>query len=265
MMSRHNQKVGKPGGSIARKSLIGCSVVALLALFVLWMSGFFSTPKEVIELRAFVDTEITELQKMERNEVPYSSRSASMGDMFNRMRDMPEHARGQARREIGRLFEARQRAELASYFGMPPSKRQAELDRRIKESLERRKAWEQERAQREASGQNNAGQRGGDRQQGGPGRGGPPGGGPPGGGRPGGGPGGGPPGGGQGGGGQGGGGNQGERTGPSDEQIAEWRKRRLDGSSPEVRAQSAEYRRAMRVRREELGIEEGPGRGRGRG
>ena len=49
------------------------------------------------------------------------------------------------------------------------------------------------------------------------------------------------------------------------EQIAEWRKRRLDGSSPEARAQSAEYRRAMRVRREQLGIEEGPGRGRGRG
>ena len=154
------------------------------------------------------------------------------------MRDIPEGARDQVRDEMGRFFRARERAELASYFALPPAKRQAELDRRIKAEQERAKARERERASRAASRETSGGQgqgrpQGAGRPQGGPNggaaAGGPAGGGPP-----------------------------GSRT---DEQILARRKERLDQSSPEERARSAEYRRAMTVRREQLGIS--PGRGRG--
>ncbi len=58
-----------------------------------------------------------------------------------------------------------------------------------------------------------------------------------------------------------GGGPPGQRVTRTDEQILVRRKDRLDQSSPEERARSAEYRRAMTVRRDQLGIS--PGRGRG--
>lgn len=220
--------------------LYGLTGAAGLAWILLWIGGFFSTPKEVLEIRALVDAEIAKLDKVASNEAPYSGDWSSMGEVFGRMRDIPDGARDQVRAELGRLFRARERAELASYFALPPAKRQAELDRRIKAEQERAKAWERERASRAASRETGGGQGRGRpaeerRSQGEPNGGGA--GGPPGGGQP---------------------GPRGSRT---DEQILARRKERLDQSSPEERARSAEYRRAMTIRREQLGI--GPGRGRG--
>ena len=220
-----------------RGTIVWLTGIAGLVWLVLWLGGFLSTPKEVLEIRALVDAEIAQLDEVARNGAPYSNDWPSTGEVLGRMRDIPEGARDQLREEMGRLVRARERAEIASYFALPPAKRQAELDRRIKSEQERAKARERERASRAASaGQNQGRPQAEGRMPGGPNgggaAGGPPGGGPP---RP-----------------------RGFRT---DEQLLARRKERLDQSSPEERARSAEYRRAMAVRRQQLGII--PGRGRG--
>jgi hypothetical protein len=242
------ERSGTAKGQGVRRTVIILASAASILWFGLWMGGFLSTPREVLEIRAMVDAEVERLNRVARNEAPYSEeRPQFVGEMFGRMRDMPESARSQVREDMGRLFRARERAELASYFSLSPNQRQAELDRRIKAEEQRRKAWEQERASRAATagpgfGPGQGGQASQGRPQGagqGPGNGGPSNN-ERGGGR---------------------GGPSGQRGGPSEEAIQSWRKERLDRSSPEERARSAEYRRAMAVRRQQLGISSGRGRG----
>jgi hypothetical protein len=129
---------------------------------------------------------------------------------------VPEAYREQARAEIGRLFEARETAEVESYFALPPDRRAAELERRIKAEEERRQAREAERSQRTAES----------------------------GGRPGGPPGargGGPPPGGR-------------RRDGSEEGRNARSKQYLDKTSAESRARRTEYRRAKDQRRIQLGL-----------
>lgn len=242
---------GEPSNrQIVRSVSIGIVVLGLLSLFVMWLLGFFSAPPQVRAVQAVVDEQIQHLERVSRNEAAFEE--GSMGAVFETMRQVPREYREQAGREIGRLFEAREKAEVNSYFAMPPEQRMAELDRRLKEEDARRKAWEAERAQRQAQ----AGDRGGPR-SGPPGgfAGGPNGPGGPGGGR--GGAGGGPPGGG--GPGRGGPGGWGMRTEESRNMRS---KQRIDGSSAESRARSLEYRRLKEQRRVELGL---PARGGRRG
>jgi hypothetical protein len=243
-MANYAKNQGSQSGSSkksAKRIILALTGVAGVGGVILWLAGFFSTPKEVLEIRAIVDAEVARLDKVARNEVPFSEEWSQVGEVFGRMRDMPESVRDDARREVSRLFRARERAELASYFALPPNERTTELDRRIKADQARREAGERERASRAAAAGGNGGLgQGRQAGQGGP-RGGPNGGG----------NGGGPP----------GGGPPGQRNGWTDEQILARRKGRLDQSSPEERARSAEYRRAMAVRRAQLGIS--PGRGRG--
>ena len=226
--------------------------LALLLLFligtpILWAAGFFSGPKAVAEIKQLVDQQVAEYDRVARGEVPFGS--ASAGAVFEKMRDMPREARDQIGPQMGRLWAARERAEMASYFALPPEKRRAELDRRIKADEERRKVWQAEREkrdqQRTANGQQASNGNGGDR--GGPGG---PGGGGPGGGGPGG-------SGGPGGRGPGGGG----RGGGTEEARNDRSKRRIDQSTPEQRAQQTEYRRAMEERRTQLGLPTGGRRG----
>jgi hypothetical protein len=232
-------------GGMVQKVAIGLTVAAILALLILWLMGFFSsTPKEVLEIRAMVDQQIGELRRVARNEAPMSYEGSSFGPMFEKMRDMPERSREQVRAEMDRLFRARERAELQSYFALPADERRAELDRRIKADEARRKAWQEQRASRAGQGGNggNGQGRGGQQMAGGaPQRGG-----------------GGPPSGG--GGGQRGGGGQGGGRGSEDGRNAR-AKQRIDSSTAEQRAQSAEYRRVMDERRQQMGLPSGRGRG----
>ncbi|MBX9790115.1 MAG: hypothetical protein K2Y37_14455 [Pirellulales bacterium] len=142
--------------------------------------------------------------------------------------------------------------QLKQFFALSPTEQRARLDKQIDEMEKWRKEREQRRREREASGQ--SGDRRGDRdgRRGGPGGPGGPGGGPRGGG----------PGGGspsaiaQGGGGRpgGDGGWRGGWRNATPEQRNEWRRNRLDSSSPESRGMRAEYRRMMQERREQRGL-----------
>jgi len=106
-------------------------IVAMVVALMLWFSGFFSTPKEVLEIRAMVDEQIDQLQKVARNEAPLTYDRSTFRQNWDRMRDMPPEVRDQMRNEMERLSRARAQAELRSYFAMPPQERQKELDRRI--------------------------------------------------------------------------------------------------------------------------------------
>jgi len=235
-MARSRRAEGSTGRLI-RRTAVGVILAALIGWIVLWLLGFFSTPKEVLAVRALVDGQVAELERVARNEVPLSYEGGSFGAMFETMRQVPEAYRDQARAEMGRLFAARERAEIDSFFAMPPAQRQAELDRRIQAEDARRRAWQAERASREASRDSEAA-RGGR-----PGEGGPRGGvqaggsprgqtasaGPPNGGR--------------------------RRRGDGTEDSRNMRRKsRLDRSTAESRARRTEYRRLKDQRRIELGI-----------
>ena len=277
--ARDTERGGPKRRALARTAAVLVILAVLVALAV-WFSGFFSTPKEVLEIRAMVNEQIGQLQKVARNEAPLTYDTSNFRQNWERMRDMTPAVREKMRDEMERLFRAREQAELRSYFAMPAQERQKELDRRIKAEEDRRQAWRQQRTNQAGGNGPNGGPNGGPGQgQGrGPGQGGPGGqtanardaqgrggaaagsaqaiaGGPRGGGGPGGGgPGGGAPGGSAPGG--------GPRSGRGTEDGRNTRsKQRIDSTSPEERAQSTEYRRAMDARRQQLGLSSGRGRG----
>ena len=220
---------GRSSGGVVRRIVIGLILVAFLALLLAWLLGFFSVPGDVLEIRGLVDSEIAELRKVARNEVPLASDSPGFAVVLDRVRNLPPDLRRQANQDVGRLLAAREQAELDSYFNLPPERRQAELDRRIKAEEDRREAREAARAARESqrsappAGASLAGGSGAASS----GRSGPP-----------------------------TGGSRG-RSMTEDERNAR-SKRRIDRSSPDERARRTEYRRAIDERRAQLGL---PARG----
>ena len=243
-LARSRRGEGSAGRWVRRVAVV-IILAALIGWGLLWLLGFFSTPQEVLAVRALVDDQVAELDRVARNEVPLSFEGGSFGAMFETMRQVPEAYRDQARAEMGRLFAARERAEIDSFFSMPPDQRQAELDRRIRAEDARRRAWQAERSSRESARPGGPRGEGGGRGEGGPG-----------GSR-------------ERGGGQAGGGRTSQvatstpasgsrgwrRGGGTEESRNMRRKRRLDQSTAESRARRTEYRRAKDQRRIELGIE----------
>jgi hypothetical protein len=225
-LARSRKGEGEAGGWL-RRLAIGIVVLGLLALAIMWLLGFFSTPKEVLAVRSLVDEQVAELQRVARNEVPFGSGGESFGAMFAAVREVPEAYRDQARAEMGRLFEARETAEVDSFFALPPDRRAAELDRRIQADEERRQAWAAERAGRRAERGNRNEPERGPAGVAGAGGGGPPtvaaG---------------------------------GRRGGDGTEESRNLRsKSRIDRSSAESRARRTEYRRLKDQRRIELGFQ----------
>jgi len=153
---------------LAVQALAALAILALLVTGGLWAAGVFSDPAEVRALRSMVDEQVARYDQIAMGNGSFSSSGEGFGSMFESMRTMPEGYRDQIRGEMGRLFEARERAEINSFFAMPPDQRMDELDRRIREEDAQREARRQQWAQRQASGDQQAGQRGGG---GGPGRG----------------------------------------------------------------------------------------------
>jgi hypothetical protein len=225
--SRHGPS--RPAGDRKNLAVRMLSALVVLAILVgggLWAAGVFSAPAEVRALRAAVDEQVARYDQIASGNGRFGDSGEGFRPMFESMRDMPEQYRDEIRSQMGRLFEARERAEVASFFAIPPEQRMDELDRRIQEEEARREARRNEWAQRQQSG-NQGGGWGGPRGGGGPPAGG-----------------------------QGGPGGRGRGT---EEQRMERRKQRLDNTSPQGRAQGDEYRRLMRERREKLGMSGGRG------
>jgi hypothetical protein len=226
----------------ARQAAIAVVVAGLLAAGLLWLSGWFSAPAPVRELRSLIDQQIAVLDRVARNEVPLSE--VSFAPIYERSRDLPREYRDQFRGQFERLFVARESAEVASFFRLPAAQRQAELDRRIKAEEQRRQQWMAARASRQRSeadrGGRPAGGAGGTRPA----------------------PGGGAAAGAASGRGQPAGGTRGgtaatgptARRGTSQDAWNQRSKAAIDRSTPEQRAQRTEYRRVMAERREQLGV-----------
>ena len=245
--SEQGSKSGTKVAAWAKRGAMAAVVLALLTLLTGWALGWYSTPAQVLDVRAAINEQIASLDNVSRGQAPYAG-GPDMSKVRDSMRNLPEGMRDQVRRDFGRLMEAGETAQVNSFFLMPPGQRQAELDRRIKAEEEARKKRSADRAK----GGNRGAARGA--------AGGPPGGG--------GGPGGGQTaannrgGSGQGGGGRGPGGGPGgggSRGGSSEEDRNNRRKSLLDNSDPGQRTRRAEYRRQLEERRQQLGG--GSGRG----
>lgn len=214
------------GSRMARRAaVLALILLCLLALFR--GMGLFSAPRAVADVERLVDQQVAEYARVARGEVPFTS-APSFGAVRDKLRDVPREYREQVGEQLGRLWEARERAETASYFQLPPAQRQAELDRRIKAEEARKRAREAEREERgrpQAASGTQAGNGGPGGQQG-------------------------PGGGGPGSAGQGGPVSVSRTEDGRNERI----KRRIDRSTPEERSMRAEYRRAMDARRLQLGL-----------
>lgn len=213
-----------------KRSLMALAMLFLLGVPIAWALGFLSTPRAVAEVARIVDQQVAEYDRVARGEVPYAA-APDMRPFLDTFRDVPPAYRQQVGQQMGRLWEARGRAEMDSYFALPPQQRQAELDRRIKAEEQRRAQWQAERDRRDqersARGEPRtaaAGQSGGQQspQPGGP---------------------------------------AGGRRAPTEEARNERSKRQIDHTTPEQRARRAEYRRAVEERRTQLGLPTGGRRG----
>ena len=210
------------------KWLVVIGLIALVAFLIAWLGGWirFTTDPRVVEIRKLQDEA---RQKFVVTGGPSTIAEATeavtmMATIRQKVEALPANLRPQAERSGSSVFRSAMRQRIDAFFALPPEKRQAELDRQIKQEEMLRKAFE--------TAGKVAGFFGG-----------------------------GPPGGGQGSGqggqgsGQGGGGPPGgPPQGASQDASNKWRKGIIDSTTPEQRARYVEYRRAMDQRRKELGM-----------
>jgi len=198
-----------------------------VAFLVAWLGGWirFTTDPRVAEIQKMQEEA---RQKFAANGGPQTLAEATeavtaMATIRQKTEALPASLRPQVERSGGSMFRSAMRQRIDAYFALPPAKRQAELDRQIKQEEMMRNAFET--ASKVAGFFGGGPPGGGDR--GGPpgGGGGPPGGGPP--------------------------------QGGSQEGVNKWRKQIIDSTTPEQRARYVEYRRAMDQRRKELGMPSG--------
>jgi hypothetical protein len=210
------------------KWVAAIAILALLAFLVAWLGGWirFTTDPRVAEIQKLQEEA---RQKFVATGGPQTLAEATeavtaMATIRQKVEALPANLRPQAERSGGSMFRTAMRQRIDAYFALPPAKRQAELDRQIKQEEMMRSAFET--ASKVAGffggGPPGGGDRGG---QAGGQSGGPPGGGPP--------------------------------TGASQEGVNKWRKQIIDSTTPEQRARYVEYRRAMDQRRKELGMPSG--------
>jgi hypothetical protein len=217
------------------KWLAVIGLIALLAFLIAWLGGW---------IRFMTDPRITEIQKLQdeaRQKFvvtggPTTLAEATeavtmMATIRQKVEALPANLRPQAERSGSSVFRSAMRQRIDAFFALPPEKRQAELDRQIKQEEMMRKAFETagKVAGFFGGGPPGGGQATGPGAQGGQGSGqgggGPPGGGPP--------------------------------QGASQDSSNKWRKGIIDSTTPEQRARYVEYRRAMDQRRKELGMPSG--------
>lgn len=220
----------KPWG----KWLAVIGLIALVAFLIAWLGGWirFTTDPRVVEIQKLQDEA---RQRFAVAGGPSTLAEATdavtmMATIRQKVEALPPHLRPQAERSGSSVFRSAMRQRIDAFYALPPEKRQAELDRQIKQEEMMRKAFETagKVAGFFGGGPPGGGQATGSGTQGGQGSG-QGGGGPPGG----------PP------------------RNASQDSSNKWRKQIIDSTTPEQRARYVEYRRAMDQRRKELGMPPG--------
>lgn len=212
-----------------------------------WGAKYLMAARQMSAVR----TASAELFSEETRNLPEAERRAKFESLREQYEALPEAMQQQLREEREQRWEARETQQLTEFFALPPAERKAAIDKEIDREEERRKEWEKRRVERDrerAARGESGGDRGGRNSGGG----------------------GGASSAGSGGSsnapsaerGRGGGGRSGYRD---PERRNEWRKKRLDNSTPEGRAMRAEYYRLKAQRRAERGLASSSGRGWGRG
>ena len=201
-------------------------LLALLAFCLAWFFGWirFTTDPRVLEIRALQDEAREKFVASggPANLVQATETVIAMGQIRQKVQSLPKDLRSQVESSGSNMFRSTMRARIDGYFALPPEKRQAELDRQIKQEDMMRKAFETAGAVLGAFGgggnANGGGTgRGTDQQAGASAPGGPP-------------------------------------RGGSEEGRNNWRKNMIDRTTPEQRARYVEYRRSMEDRRTQLGL-----------
>ena len=210
---------GESGGGWTRWAALTL-VLLLLAFGVAWLLGWirFTTDPRVVEIRKLQEAARQKFVATggPSNLAEATEAVAAMAQIREKVQALPPNLRAEVERSGGGMFRSAMRARIDAYFSLPPQKRQAELDRQIRQEEMMRKAFDAAGAVAGALGGGAGGQGSG--------------------GQAGGGFGGGPP-----------------RSGSEDDRNR-WRKEMLDRTTPEQRARYVEYRRAMDDRRTQLGL-----------
>lgn len=198
------------------------ATIGVIAFLLAWLLGWirFTTDPRLLEIRAL--REDAERQFVATGGpatlADATAAVAAMGQIREKVRALPKHLRPAAEEEVGNTFGTTFRSRINAYFAVPPEKRQAELDRQIKQEDLMRRAFEAAGTRAGASGGPREGSTAGAADN--------------------------AP-------------APAAAPGPrsrTEEERNIWRKQMIDRTSPEQRARYVEYRNAMEKRRDQLGL-----------
>jgi len=125
------------------------AVAALGFLLFVWFQGWFTTHPKVAAGRQAIGQQIAALEKAGAGQASLALDDRKYDALQRKVRSLPRDLRQQLEGDLNRLSEARDRAEVNSYFSLPPMQRQAEIDRRIQADIQAKQAKAATRAAKE--------------------------------------------------------------------------------------------------------------------
>ena len=125
------------------------AVAALGFLLFGWFQGWFTTHPKVAAGRQAIGQQIAALEKAGAGQASLALFDKKYDALQKKVRSLPKDLRQQLEGDLHRLSEARDRAEVNSYFSLPPAQRQAEIDRRIQADIQAKQAKAATRAAKE--------------------------------------------------------------------------------------------------------------------
>jgi len=125
------------------------AVAALGFLLFGWFQGWFTTHPKVAAGRQAIGQQIAALEKAGAEQASLALDDRKYDALQRKVRSLPRDLRQQLAGDLHRLSEARDRAEVNSYFSLPPMQRQAEIDRRIQADVKAAQAKTAARAAKE--------------------------------------------------------------------------------------------------------------------
>ena len=155
---------GESGGGWTRWAALTL-VLLLLAFGVAWLLGWirFTTDPRVVEIRKLQEAARQKFVATggPSNLTEATEAVAAMAQIREKVQALPPNLRAEVERSGGGMFRSAMRARIDAYFSLPPQKRQAELDRQIRQEEMMRKAFDAAGAVAGALGGGAGGQAGG--------------------------------------------------------------------------------------------------------